>query len=317
MRKILLGSCILLTIFILSGWGFYGHRQINRMAVFTLPAEMIVFYKKNLHYITEASVNADRRRFLVVGEAPRHYIDIDRYGDSAVFKLPRSWTQAVARYPEDTLKRHGILPWHVVSVYYSLRDAFLVGDPDKILRLSADLGHYIADAHVPLHTTKNYNGQYTGQEGIHAFWESRVPELFANEYNFFVDKAEYVSNPQQAIWRAIVRSHLALDTVLSEERSLSEKFRERKYAFETKGRQTVKVYSREFSDAYHRRLNGMVERQMRAAVKMIGNFWYSAWLDAGQPDLKKFLSYKPTPEEIRTRAGQIEKLKEKQLRVHE
>ncbi len=27
-------------------WGFFGHKRINRMAVFTLPPEMMVFYKK-------------------------------------------------------------------------------------------------------------------------------------------------------------------------------------------------------------------------------------------------------------------------------
>src|SRR5690606_15298411 len=29
-------------------WGFFAHKEINRAAVFTLPAEMIRFYKSNL-----------------------------------------------------------------------------------------------------------------------------------------------------------------------------------------------------------------------------------------------------------------------------
>ena len=66
--------------------------------------------------------------------------------------------------------------------------AFIEKDSDKILKYSADLGHYIADAYVPLHTTENYNGQLTGQKGIHAFWESRLPELFSEDYNYLVDK---------------------------------------------------------------------------------------------------------------------------------
>ncbi|MGC6428813.1 MAG: hypothetical protein ACON4Y_05945 [Flavobacteriales bacterium] len=56
---------------------------------------------------------------------------------------------------------------------------------EQILFICSDLGHYIADANVPLHTTINYDGQLTGQKGIHAFWESRLPELFSSEYNFF------------------------------------------------------------------------------------------------------------------------------------
>ncbi|WP_310589062.1 hypothetical protein [Dyadobacter chenhuakuii] len=57
------------------------------MAVFRLPPEMQVFYKKNIDFITENAVNPDRRRYAVVGEAERHYIDLDVYGDSAVLVL--------------------------------------------------------------------------------------------------------------------------------------------------------------------------------------------------------------------------------------
>src|SRR5690606_9359940 len=121
-----------------------------------------------------------------------------------------------------------------------LKDAFMVGDPDRILRLSADIGHYIGDAHVPLHTTENYNGQKTGQEGIHAFWESRLVELFSDDYNYFVDKANYIDQPQLFIWDVITTSHLAMDSVLKEERKLAREFGEKKYSFETKGRQTIK-----------------------------------------------------------------------------
>jgi hypothetical protein len=65
-------------------WGFFAHKKINRLAVFTLPATMAGFYKKNLEYITEAAVNPDRRRYAIPEEAPRHYIDLDDYGDSAI-----------------------------------------------------------------------------------------------------------------------------------------------------------------------------------------------------------------------------------------
>ena len=103
------------------------------------------------------------------------------------------------------------------------RDAFMLRDPDLILKRSADLGHYIADAHVPLHTTENYNGLLTNQEGIHAFWESRLPELFSDDFNFFVGKASYISNPQLAAWKAIQTSHLAVDSVLTMERAVVRK----------------------------------------------------------------------------------------------
>lgn len=316
--KTLLKVILFTGIFLLfSGWGFHAHRQINRLAVFTLPPEMIGFYKANLQYISEAAVNADRRRFAVVEEAPRHYIDIDHYGDSAVYKMPRFWNDAVEKFGEDTLKAYGILPWHLYTMYFRLRDAFMVKDPSRILSLSADIGHYIADAHVPLHTTENYNGQLTGQEGIHAFWESRIPELFSTEYDYFVGKATYLENAQIAVWEAIVQSHREVDSVLSIEKRLSEQFGEQKYSFETKGKQTVRVYSYEFSKAYAEALNGMIERQMRLAIKMLGDFWFTAWVDAGQPDLKSLINYKPTEAELEQRRKELEAWKQQRIKTRE
>lgn len=298
-------------------WGFFAHERINRLAVFTLPPDMIGFYKANIDYITEASVNPDKRRFSVVAEAPRHYLDADHFGDSAVYTLPRYWSAAVEQYSADTLQAYGILPWHILVVYYQLKNAFLLRDPEKIRKLSAELGHYIADAHVPLHTTENYNGQFTGQEGIHAFWESRLPELFSEDYNFFVGKAEHLPNVQLAAWHAIETSHQEVSAVLQHEKELASRLGDKKYSFETKGKQTVKVYAQEYATAYHQVLDGMVEKQMRAAIKMIGDVWYTAWVDAGQPELRSLIHNKPTEAELMKRKEELEEWKLQTLRVND
>lgn len=302
-------SGVLMILLCTSFWGFHAHEKINYLAVFTLPVEMIGFYKKNIQFISEAAVNPDKRRFVVENEAPRHYIDLDHFGDSALQFMPRFWLEAVNRYSEDTLYAYGILPWHVNRVYYQLKEAFEISDPNRILKLSAEIGHYIADANVPLHTTENYDGQMTGQQGIHAFWESRLPELFSDRYNFFVGRATYIENPQLEIWKAIERAHVAVDSLLKIEKLLAAQMEEKKFSFETKGNQTQRVYSVEYSAAYHQHLSGMVERQMRSSIKMIGDFWYTAWVDAGQPDLKKLLDYKPTAAELKQRKEELEKLK--------
>ena len=246
-------------------WGFYGHKKINRMAVFALPQEMIGFYKKNIEYITEHAVDADKRRYATKHEAVRHYIDIDYWGKIPFPEVPRQFDDALIKYGQlqlidlttldttnlslktvvneedrfdssieimngdqvwhltktvafenffkayfktkyyedewivegqvydeifetdkfasgnkvlrfiDQFSHQGILPYHLESMFFQLRKAFIDENPEKVLRLSADYGHYIADSHVPLHTTVNYNGQLTDQVGIHAFWESRLP----------------------------------------------------------------------------------------------------------------------------------------------
>lgn len=251
---------------------------------------MIGFYKENIQYLTDNAVNPDKRRYAVKGEAPRHYIDLDVYGDSAVYKMPRYWKDAVEMYTEDTLLAYGIVPYHVNRMTYWLIDAFKEKNAEKILRISGDMGHYIGDANVPLHTTENYNGQLSGQYGIHGFWESRLPELFSEDYDLLTGKADYVENFQLEIWDAVTKAHLALDSVLSFEKELTKKFPEsKKYGFEQRGQSNVRVYSYSFSKEYHTKLNGMVERRMRGAIKMVGDFWYSCWVKAGQPDLSDLL----------------------------
>lgn len=283
-------SILLLLIFLLPlqayTWGFFAHQRINRLAVFTLPPELFGFYKKHIRYITENAVNPDRRRYAVANEAARHYIDLDVYGDSALYKLPRYWQQAVEKYGEDTLQAYGIVPWHISLMKYQLTQAFKERNADRILRLSTELGHYVADACVPLHTTQNYNGQLTGQRGIHAFWETRLPELYSDSYDFFIGQPEYIAQPQLKAWQLVGSAHLALDSVLFFEKQLTQEFdEEKKYSYEIRSNQTTRVYSRAFSEAYSRKLNGQVERQMRLAIQTIASFWYTAWVDAGQPDL--------------------------------
>ncbi|WP_435354373.1 zinc dependent phospholipase C family protein [Emticicia sp. SJ17W-69] len=280
-------------------WGFFAHQQINRLAVFTLPPEMFKFYKKNIDYISENAVNPDERRYSVKAEAPRHFIDLDNYSDSLQKVLPNfSWKDVTERIGEDTLNRHGIVPWHINLMKYQLTEAFRNKNVHKILMLSADIGHYIADANVPLHTTRNYNGQFSNQVGIHGFWESRLPEMFAENYDFFIGQAEYVKTPQKRAWQAVMNAHAALDSVLIFERELTNKVSEdKKFSFDERNGVTIRTYSKEFSTRYHTMLKNQVERQMRTSIKMVGDFWLTCWIDAGQPDLSQLIDYKLTQEE--------------------
>ena len=270
-------------------WGFYAHSLINRLAVFSLPEEMIGFYKPQIQYITENAVNPDRRRYAVEGEAEKHYIDLDIYGDSALQILPKYWNEAVEKFTEDSLRMNGIGPWSAYFTFLNLTKAFETKNSAAILRLSADLGHYIGDLNVPLHTTVNYNGQLTDQVGIHGFWESRIPELQAKDYPLWVGQAEYVEKPQLALWDAVAASHAQVDSVLAIERELTKNFSpDQKYSYEERNNLTVRVYSREFTEAYALALNRQIERQMKKSIKMIADFWFTAWVNAGQPDLSTF-----------------------------
>ena len=162
------------------------------------------------------------------------------------------------------------------------------------MKNSAEIGHYIADSHVPLHANSNHNGQYTNQKGIHGFWESRVPELLAeSDFNFFIGKAQYIKDPLDYAWARLLESAKASDSVLAFERQLTKQFpSDQKYSFETRNGVVIRQYSSAFTISFNQKLDGMIERRMRLSIQSVASFWYTAWVNAGQPDLKSLVSQK-------------------------
>ncbi|MCC7244275.1 MAG: hypothetical protein IT269_01235 [Saprospiraceae bacterium] len=361
-------------------WGFFAHKRINRLAVMTLPPEMMAFFKPNIDYLTDHAVDPDMRRYAARNEGSRHYIDLDQYGAAPFDDLPRTWLDALLlhtdiwvttaagekfcaygpgadslrkvapdsvyawrrfftrqisnrllRNEEDTalpadsvalllfnrknntgasaivaasfeerLMEHGILPWHLQVMQRRITEAFKRGDGRQVLRLCADMGHYIGDAHVPLHTTSNYNGQKTSQHGIHGFWESRIPELFADDdYDYFVGKPEYVDQTRDWFWGMVLQSNTMVDSVLLYERKLSKSYpSDRQMCPDMRLGVMLVAPCRDYAAAYQDALNGMIERRMRAAIHAVSSAWYTAWVDAGQPDLKKMQINPPSADEI-------------------
>ena len=295
---------VLVTAFIFTSlpcfcWGFFGHQKINYYAVFLLPPEMIGFYKTHIQFLSEHAVDPDMRRYAVKEEAPRHYIDMDLYENRD--SIPKKWNDALEKYGNDSLQAKGIVPWWIQTMQYRLTEAFRQKDGKRILKLSAEIGHYIGDAHVPLHATSNHNGQYSDQKGIHGFWESRVPELLAEkEWNFFIGHAVYLQSPREFIWDRVFESAAAVDTVLAAEKILTLKFSsDKKYAFEERNGKLIRQYSTSFTSKYDALLKGMVERRMQQAIYAVACFWYTAWVDAGQPDLRALVNVEFSAEELK------------------
>jgi hypothetical protein len=227
---------------------------------------------------------------MVASEGAHHYLDIDHYGKYPFPELPRNYKVALEKYSSDTLQAYGIVPWWIQIMVGRLTKAFKEKNKYKILKCAAELGHYIADAHVPLHICSNHNGQLTGQEGIHAFWESRVPELLAeNEWDFFIGKAVYIQDLPAFIWQRVLESAAASDTVLRCEKKISAGFRpDQKYAFEERHGKITKQFSSAYASLYEDKLNHMIERRMRQSIFAVASCWYTAWVNAGQPTLEKF-----------------------------
>ena len=271
-----------------SAWGFLGHKTINRQAVFALPQPLFGFYKSHIDFITEHAVDPDQRRYTDTAEACRHYIDLERYEKALpIDTLPKFWKKAVEMYSADTLFAYGIVPYHVQTMLYRLTEAFKNKDVNRILQLSADIGHYVADAHVPLHTSINYDGQLTNQKGIQALCETRIPEISIDKYQLVVPVAHYLPEPNDSLWNCLEVSHSHLPAVLQNEQKLTQEWgEEQKYELTTDAKgKTKKQVKTTFALAYEASLNHMVEDRMRTAITAVSSYWYTAWMLAGQPDL--------------------------------
>lgn len=282
-RSIILMLSIIIMI-TLSAWGFYPHKIINTNAIFTLPPALNDFYKRNLTKIRDYAVNADKRVYIDPKESPRHFIDLDQIAHKDSIQIP--WNKAKEKYNEKLLMSRGIVPWQIEKSFIQLRNAFYKKDSYRIIKVSADLGHYTADAHVPLHTTSNYNGQQTNQIGIHALWETRLPEKYSKKYNLYVGPANYIDNVLDYAWSIVMESNALLDSVLQLEQYLSQKLPKILHkSYILRGQQIQTNYSDYYVETYHQQLNGMVHKRMKKSIHAIGSLWFTAWVDAGQPDL--------------------------------
>ena len=77
-------------------------------------------------------------------------------------------------------------------------------------------------------------------------------------------------------------------------------------SFEERNGKTVRQYSSAYTRAYDQLLRGMVERRMRQSILAVASFWYTAWVNAGQPDLNQLSHRDLNPEEI----SEFEKLQQ-------
>ncbi len=280
------------SISLVFAWGQWGHKHISRAAVFALPENMQKFYYNHIDFITESAVIPDLRRAIIndKNESPRHYIDMEDFGKIPFDSFRKTTKEAFAKYDSAFLNKTGYLPWYIQTLTEKLTAAFKRKNKSEILFISSELSHYIADAHQPLHTSSNYDGQLTNQKGIHALWESFIPQKFGNAWNFKTDTARYIADIPAEAWKIIKQSHSLVAPLLAAEKKVRNNFHGNSMYKKDNTGKIIKFYnSPVFSDDYakqfHIALNGMVEQQLRLSIYEIACFWYTAWVNGGKPNL--------------------------------
>ncbi|OCB73805.1 S1/P1 Nuclease [Flavobacterium piscis] len=277
--------------FLTLSWGIVGHERINKAAVMALPQSLQVFFYNHIDFITQEASVPDIRKYALnyKDENPRHYFDMENFG--AVDSIPQTLEAAKKKYDAKFLNDNGILPWYIEDMMVKLTKAFKDKNRAEILFLAADLGHYIGDAHMPLHTSANHDGQLSDQKGIHSLWESRLPELFAKNYKLNVPQAQYYQDVHKATWDMINDTHSLAQPLLDIDKKLrtttpeGQVFKMDADGKVLKSKYNTAVFSDEYAKKLHEQLNGMVESQMKKAITATASFWYTAWVNAGKPDL--------------------------------
>lgn len=275
-------SYIIITVFLFLlpmqsafGWGKEGHKTINRKAMDFLPLEMKAFTAWK-DYMGEHASDADNRRFNDKTEAPKHFIDIDFYKEFLAGSMIRDEDSLIAVYGKETVDKIGILPWATLNTYRNLIGAFKENNRDKVLIFAADLGHYVADGHQPMHTVLNYNGQLSGQKGVHSRYESNMVNRYENKLeNCFSDcSIQEVSDPKDFIFNYISGANSAADILFAADKL------------------ATKDAGNTDSDEYYRimwfKTGYITEVQFQKAAQDLASLIYTAWVSAGKPGFEEF-----------------------------
>ena len=111
---------------LISSWGFLAHKSLQQVSIYTLPAELGLFFYANQDYLVTHSIRPDVRRRDDKSEDPKHYLDMDAevFGPNYRTTIPHDFSAAIKKYSLDSLKNEGIVPWEVNRVYKRLVYSF-------------------------------------------------------------------------------------------------------------------------------------------------------------------------------------------------
>ena len=253
-------------------WGKKGHELINKMSVYYLPVEMKAFVNWG-KYLEDHAADADIRKRTDPSERPKHYIDIDYYKEFLEGRMIENEDSLIAKYGKERVYKEGILPWAILKTYKNLIKAFKNRNKSKALFYAADLGHYVADAHQPMHTVMNYNGQFTNQKGIHARYEITMVNEHLNDIrkSLEIEPASYVKKPLKFIFNFIANSNSVCDILFNADKLAT------KESGSTENKNYYKILW--FRTKY------ITEIQFNSAAEDIAALIYTAWIHGGKPSL--------------------------------
>lgn len=210
-------------------WGKRGHEIVARTAAYLLAdtkgmrAGFLRAHAFDLGYYANVPDLVWRAPRTEKAEKPQHYMDWEIFERS----LPKSEFEDSFALSRERFDAHypkiaqsaGRSWWRIRELdgkLAAVTKELLVTGQSRVKRQDAQLrwltlagviGHYVGDLAQPLHTTENYDGEMTGQKGVHATFETRAVDA-----QTFVLEEEVFAAARKA-WPGYHASH-ATDSVL-------------------------------------------------------------------------------------------------------
>lgn len=260
----------------LVAWGFDVHRFIVERAIALLPPGLGPFYEKHRLFVVEHSIDPDLWRSAgFEEEAPRHFLDLDAYGPFPFKALPRDLDEAIKKFGRARVEKNGLLPWRTEEIFDKLAAAFrrAAEQPyalEDVKFFTAVIAHYASDATQPLHAVVNYDGQLTGQHGIHSRFEAELFARFPSQLTVRPEAPRPVGRPRDMIFDTLLVSFQLVEDVLAADRAA------------VAGRD---AYDDLYFERFFRQVRPVLERRIADAITSVASLVVAAWERAGRPSL--------------------------------
>lgn len=258
-----------------AGWGDRTHPVVNRLAVDALPPKARGYFaplRERLGALANDPDTVLRARW-GRREEIRHFIDLDAFMSPLFTDFPRTFRAAARRFGRHKVERNGVLPWVILRFRRQLAGAIRRGESEEVVREAAYLGHYVADAHQPLHVTIDYDGRRRGAAGLHSRFENGLVDARIERYESWLRErlrvVEAPADEREAVFQALFASYAALDTL---------------YGADAAARAAAPGSKADF-DVFEREAGTMVRERLLAAIELLAGLWHKAWINGGRPEV--------------------------------
>ena len=266
----------------IGAWGYDGHRRINYIASRQLNGPFGQFLKQNSEPLKWYSVTPDYNKSIDKEEFHRHFIDADYYDEYPFEDIPEDYSILISKYGKDKVRQYGIAPWTIKDTSERIIKLLKEKRIEQAIYHMGILGHYIADLHMPLHNVLNYNGQFTGNEGVHFRWEDRLVDEYIDEI-IPVGEIEDIKDTWHFTMGIVRESFLVHNQILEADtkarRLLTKEQAEKLKSYD------ILSFEKPYLDVLFSETEDLLKDRLGRAVIRTASLWQYCWEEAGKPEL--------------------------------